>query len=465
MAIALKKRRVVTVNLEPTRGTFVAQTAADAIPTIREPTTFAITPKVVDRSTYRLSLTKYPNTYPGVATCEIVTVVELGGLPTNPKLDYDVPLWADLFRACGFEEVSNAASGAKPRLLYGVSGLTGTDVAGTPIRHGQAVTGNGSSNAGAGIVIGDFYSEDDILCVQETTAPTGTPFPGTGSTWTQTIGGLTRVATGTHDTVANTPDSVVAFRLRSDVNAMETVSMQEWLDGKLLQVKGCAGNAEIQLDHGDMIRAQFTMSGVVRTPTSTGYSDVTAAAFGTPNEAHKVAPTFLGEEVRFFEISSGTPLYYGKNDAAAVVGSISTIRVNTGNQVILRGNAFDPAGVNFAIITSRAPSMTFNPDEVLNSEFPWVHKFVNGTPIRFKAMVGTPGSNTTLGTGAFAGTAQDGNTIDVLAPGIVIDRLGDTDRDGINTWDGSALLTGGDYDTSASGEAPGNDNELTIIHR
>lgn len=455
MAIATKDRRVLLVGTpESPRGTAISLTGAnDAIPTIRSAVP-KLTPFSVERPTLRLSLTKLPDTYPGVAELEIKTIVELGGLPTNPQTDYAMPIWADLMRACGFDELSSVSSGAteKPRLLQNVTSLTG-GTAGSPMRHGEVVTGNGGTIAGAGIVVGDFYAEDDVLCVLETTAPTGTAL----TTWTGATSA--RVATGTRSA-----NSVGAWILQSNVNSSDTATMQLYCDGKRYSGKGFMGNAEFLFDHGDYLRAEFTMRGVARLQTDSppGYGDATINSLGTINEQHKLPAVFLGKEVRFYE-TTASPKGYGRDAAGfanvsgtpTISGAITTIRVNTGNNVTLRPNSFDPNGVSFALITGRAPTGTFNPDEVASADFDWITKFILGNPIRFKAMMGAAGTVTT----------QDGGTVDVIAPGIVISNMGDADREGINTWDGSFKLSGGDYDPSAAGEAPGNDNELTIIYR
>ena len=448
MAIALKKRRVVAVANESTRGTLQSiNPTIDAVPTIRE-LTVTPSPVSIERPTLRLSLTTLPDTYPGVATAEVKFVCELGGLPTNPQTTYAVPVWFDLFRACGFQERSGpnpGPGGGAPRLLHNVTNLTG-GTAGSALRHGETVTGNGGTIAGTGVVMGDFFFEDDVLCVRETTAPTGTAL----TTWTG--GTSSRVATGTRGT-----NVVAALELQSDVNLSECVSIEAYHDGKRWRIKGCMGEVSLLLDYGDMIRAEFTMQGVVN-----AYADVAMPA--TPNEAHKIAPTFLGKEVRFYEISS-TATGYGR-DAAGFVnvsgsptvnGSLTQVRLNTGNNVILRQNALDPSGISFAVITARAPTGTVNPDEVLNTEFDWISKLQAGSPMRFKAMIGTPGTSLQA--------AQDGNTIDLLCPGIVLNQMGDGDRDGVQAWDGAFKITGGDYDPSAAGETPGNDNEFTLIYR
>lgn len=443
MAIATRKRRVVTTIMETTRGTFVAPNPTnDALPTVGEAQIEAFEPLAIDRSILRQSFTRYPDIYPGVATATISYIVELGGNTANPQTDYATPNWADCFRSCGFTEVSNAAGGLKPRLLRNVTSLTG-GVADTPLRHGETVTGNGTAPAGTGVVVGDFFAEDDVLTVQETAAPGGTL-----TTWTGATSG--RIATGNRGA-----NAVVAFRLSSNVNTTETTSQELYLDGKVLQLKGCMGNAEILLDFGNTLRAKFTMQGIVNIVGGV-QQYIDAPLPSTPYELHKVAPTFLGKDVRIYEIGA-TPKFYGRDSAAGtpVVGSISQIRLNTGNQVIARRNAFDAVGITNCLITDRSPTGSFDPDEVLNSEFNWIAKFIAGTPMRFKAMVGAVGTTLT----------QDGNTCDFLAPGIVISQMGDGDRDGINAWNGQFKITGGDYDPSAAGELPGNDSEFTIIHR
>ena len=50
------------------------------------------------------------------------------------------------------------------------------------------------------------------------------------------------------------------------------------------------------------------------------------------------------------------------------------------------------------------------------------------------------------------------------SPGLVFVGMADIDRDNVNVWDASFKLTGGDYDQTALGELPGNDNELIIAH-
>lgn len=101
MAIALKKRRVAVARTEGTRGTAEAVTAAaDGIPMIRD-ATFEITPVEVERPTLRLSLTNYPDIYPGKATVTIRILCEVSGrdsgFPAAP------PPFLRLMNACGYK--------------------------------------------------------------------------------------------------------------------------------------------------------------------------------------------------------------------------------------------------------------------------------------------------------------------------------------------------------------------------
>jgi hypothetical protein len=437
------QRRIVAVQMESTRGTFnTGMTAQNsAVPTIRD-LKVTPTPIRVDRPTLRLSLTSVADIYTNQASAEVSFLMEVGGVPPNAigSGAFVAPIWARILRASGFEEVSTLVSPARsPRIYTGITGLTGANA----LRHGETVNINSVTTPGVGTVVGDFFGEDDVLCIDETTVPVG------GFT---TITGVTSGAVTAGTEVRANNFQPIAFRLRSDLNAMETISCSAWLDGKRWNLKGCMGNVEFLMIHADAFQARVTLRGVV-----SGYIDETIPT--NANEVHYFPPTFLGKDVRVYEIGA-SPKGYGRdsggfanNGGANTVGALNRINMQTGNDVILRENSLDPSGVSFATITDRSPSGSFNPDEVLNTSFDFVSKFVSGAPMRLKAFIGT------------AAAAGDGNTIDLIAPGIVASSLGDADRDNIHTWDLGFDLTGGDYDSTAAGEAPGNDNEFTIIYR
>ena len=458
MAIALKNRRIVTVAPETTRGTFLAPGAGDAIPMVRE-CTFTIEPIVVERPTLRLSLTPYAKIYPGVAKLKISMLMELTGIPGNPQTNYASPVWADLMRACGMFEVSHAGSTSSfssyaatvgsPRIYTGFTGMSGGTNNGTPLRHGETVSVAYATTGGpiAGTVVGDTYFDDDMVVVNESS--------GTAGTGAITITGASSGKATNAGTVVRNANKVVAFRQRSDVNLMETVSMEVYLDGKRVQGRGMMGSFDLQMTHGDATKARFEMTGIEHS-----YGD--QAMLTSPNEQHNVPPTFLGKDIRLSYWDGANTRVYGKDTAGALsLGAINALSIGPGNGVILRENSFDSAGFSFALITSRAGTGRFNPDEVLSGSpdnYDFINRFVAGQTFRLRAFLGSKQGDG----GTFP---NDGNSFDVIAPGLVFSGMADQDRDGINVWDAQFALSGGDYDATAAGELPGNDNEFTLIYR
>jgi len=98
---------------------------------------------------------------------------------------------------------------------------------------------------------------------------------------------------------------------------------------------------------------------------------------------------------------------------------------------------------------------------VLNSNFDLMSRFLSGTPIRLRTTVSGPGSTTP----DYASAATNNqNTFVFIASGLVFDGLQDSDRDNTHAFDATFKITGGDYNTTALEEAPGNDNEFVIVH-
>lgn len=457
MAISLSKRRIVAAVLEAQsgvagiidRGFFRAPNiAADAIPTIREAKITRFEPVSVERPVLRQSLTGMPDIYPGQAIAEITFVAEIGGVPNNAAGSATLasPNWTDLMRACGYVEVSAQGSPATPLgapvtrnpRIYSFASQSGGS--GSALRHGELATVDYATSGDIGpantFVVGDTFTDDDLICIDEpagSVAGTGALNSITGSTSGRACATLVR------DTTV-----VVALKLQSDLNLMETISLECYLDGKRLRLKGCMGNFEFRMVHGDVLHAEFKFLGIVES-----YGD--QAMPTNANESHYLPPTFLGKDVRFRKID-GSKTYGKDTGAGTLVGALNNIRMSSGNTLVMRENSLSASGFSFAYITDRKPGGSFNPDEVSEAEFSFVNAFINGETLRAKAMIG-------------ANTTGDGNSIDLIAPGLVFSGLADGDRDGLNIFDASFDLTGGDYDSSATTEIPGTDNEFTLIYR
>lgn len=440
MAIALKKRRVVTAKVEATRGTAETPVASsDAIPMIRD-ATFEITPVEVERPTLRLSLTDYPDIYPGKATVRARILVEVAGrdsgFPTSP------PNWTRLLRGCGMRFADAAAN----IFAYKVTALT-TDNG--PLRHGEVVAGTALAGSG-NTALGDNFSHDGGVLGTVFVSEGATPGTGAGTITSQRGASETVFTVTTRST-----NKCVAWVPYSDVNLQTTVSIGMYLDGKLCALKGAMGNVEYQFNHGDSCLAQFDMQGVL-----VSYSDVALPT--NAFEGHKVPPTFLGAKLVMsspVNNPSATNRYgTGGTASFGVTGGLNQVRLSSGNNVILQPNSLDPDGINYALITSRKPAGSFNPTEVQSAtEFDFISRFVAGTPARMKLIMGAV-SNTDPNT-------ADQNSFDWILPGVVFSGMSDTDRDGINVWDASFEMSGGDYDTTALGESPGQDNEFILVHR
>lgn len=444
MALALTRRRLLGIRLETTPGTANVPNLTSSIdntPLLRD-AKMSTEPISVERPTLRLTQTPIGDIYPGVSLGTLTASFELCSHSTysGDAVNGSRPNLTRWLQACGFIAFSESAN----LFPYKITTL-GTDNG--PLRHLEGIT-TGATTGWR--VYGDTYADDGVVYASETTGSAGATFTGATS--------------GTVFNVTTRGTKVFGWSNTSDINGqlgagLATASVSLYDDGKLWALKGAAGNIEFDFPHGGAVLANVTLRGVVA-----GYID---SALPVPLDQHKYPPTFLGARVtlRFPNNTPTSVQKYGVGGGVGgtTTGALNSIKIRSGNDVVLHENSMDPFGVNYAIITGRKPTGTFNPDEVLESEFSFFNSFLIGRPLRARVqVVGPP----TPGSVAFDNPATfNQNAYDFIVPGVVLDQLGDGDRDGINVWDGSFKLTGGDYDQTAAGEAPGNDNELTIINR
>lgn len=444
-------RRVVAVAVESAaQGTAVLPVAStDAIPMIRSA---KVTPTAirVDRPTMRLSLSDLGDISPGKATVEVQFEFELtannqyvagaaGSVTAAMR-----PIATRVFQACGYNFVAETAF----MYAYALTSIAGT----APMRHRDVISGNAASMSGT--VFGDTYGDDGQIFVdQALSATTGTtPFTTTGGSATTAVVG----ARNTTEIFGWEPTSV---QPDGAGGGHRSITLAVWLDGKRAQIKGCMGNVEFVFAHGDAVICRATMRGVL-----VDYIDEVIPT--NANEGHKYPPTFLGSRLTLREgVNAPTAVNrYGSGGTAGggITGALNRMSLNTGNEIVLRENSMDPNGINYATISDREPGGSFNPDEVLNNtQFNLISRFLSGTPLRLRATVSGPGSTTVN----YADPATNNqNTFAFIASGVVFDGMQDADRDGTHIFDATFKITGGDYDTSALGETPGNDNEFAIVH-
>lgn len=456
------ERRLVGVKVEnigvayQAQGTHNDPTAADVIPSLR---TAKVRPASIrtDRPTLRLSLSDLGDIAPGKALVDIDFSFELHadsryapGAPSNTWRG----MFARVMQGAGYRFWSEAQG----IYAYGITGAASPDNG--ALRHQEIVVGTGVVAGDAWRVMGDAYSDDGMLFVDH--GATGT---FTGASFSSARGAaetafpvgarnVTEVFAWSPESGAPDPSSASFF------NGMQTLSLTAWLDGKRLRAKGCMGNVEFQFNHGDAIVVSCSFRGVL--------VDYVDSALPTgPNDLHKYPPTFLGSRLTVRQaVNAPTDANrYGTDGVTSPslqrTGALNKMRLSTGNEVVARESSIDPNGIDFARIVDRSPVGSFNPDDVNNSQFNFVQRFVNGVPHRLRCVVNGPGASVPV----FDNPATNNqNSFAFIAPGIVYSGLQDGERDRIHVLDASFDLTGGDYDTSASGELPGNDNEFVILH-
>lgn len=449
MAFASASRQLVGVVKENFQGTQVAPGAPDVLPLLRS---VKVTPKPVriDRPTLRLTMSDLADISPGQAIVDVEFTYELhasGNYAAGAGVTSSMrPYFTRPFQACGYQ-FTNEQTSQQGLYAYALTSIAGS----LPLFNGETVTG--STTAGSGnTVFGDTYGDDGIVIVDHgATALAGTTFTGATSLAAATVG-----ARNVTEVFGWTPNSTIPNAVSGAGQA--TLSVTVWKDGKKLQVKGCMGNTEFLFNHGDAVLCRTTMTGVF-----ISYAD--SALPTNPNESHKYPPTFLGSRLTLRQTtnSPGAANRYGTGgqSSGAITGGLNRMSITTGNTVVARENSMDPNGVNFATITDREPGGSFNPDEVASADFDFISRFVSGTPLRMRCIVSGPGSSVPVYNDP---STHNQNSYMFSAPGLVFDGMADAERDGINVFDASFKLTGGDYDPSAAGELPGNDNELIIAH-
>lgn len=400
----LIERRQVLLKLEAVPGTAETIAAADNLPRTRN---IKISPASlqVDRPTNRATLTNFPKLSPGQITHEVTFQVEMGGLPGNPQTTFAEPNWSKALRACAFTH-------------QGARELTIGAITGGPFRHGELVTQT-TSNA-TGTVVGDTFTPTPALFL---TVVSGSFTTTAGHILTGGTSGATTAAPSVVS--ANTYNT---WKLTSDVLGMASATIEARVDGKILKLRGCRGTVEWQMQHGDIVLMSFTFRG-----SQVSYID--GAVFTTGlQDSQFTPPAFFNPT---FTLSDGT--------VTAASGNITTINYALNNAIVNRENSISTSGdgIDQIYITDRAPTGSFNPEEVINTVYNFMAAYKSGLAQRLRLIVG--------------GTS--GNRFHFLTPGLLFTGLGDADRDGIMNWDGSFDITGGEYGSGLAGS----DNEIVVI--
>jgi hypothetical protein len=190
--------------------------------------------------------------------------------------------------------------------------------------------------------------------------------------------------------------------------------MTMWRDGKKISGKGMRGTLRFEHTHGDKVMITCTFRGVFQAEVDEALPSQTFSQIRPVpwiNTAARIQDDTLGMDETNQDFI------------------LNTITLDQGNEVVVRENTNTPGGYQTARIVDRDPSISFNPDEVLDATFPFVDNFRNGKIMQIEWLVGSVAGNQWL----FRG------------PGLVCNALSDGERDTVDIYDITAQLSGGEY--------------------
>ncbi len=257
------------------------------------------------------------------------------------------------------------------------------------------------------------------------------PDPTTG-TFTFRILNGTPPATGTFTSISPVAgDNFIYTTPAPILSVLPTVSLGMVQDGRLITLRSARGNVTFSGELGQPMFMDFEMSGVFQAVVDGLAFDVTSTSRVPP--VLTAATTGIGSDDTDYDTFT-----------EEFNPCISTMALNFGNTVSPRRCMNDASGIaNFAI-TSRAPTLTFDPELVAEAVFPWVGDFTGSIAFRFQHYWG----------------ALTDNGFALWAPGCqtVTESIGD--RDGIATSEITANLSG-----KLAGGGDGVRREVVFIHK
>ena len=421
MADILLRKRQLALRPETTKGTY--ETALDTDGTAVTHANFNLvnpswTPGnlLFDRNIRHATLSPFPQFSPGVATITLTHSVEITGHSdsTSDTYENEAPI-GPLLTACGFESV----------IVNKIKINSWTT--GSAFEHGETVTG-GTSGATATIV-GDV---SETFTTHLATAGDTRMFIDESSV-SGTFQGENLI--GTDSGVIAVGDagefgSHQGWQLSSDDATVDTLSGVYYEDGVRIKFKGARGNVVFNFEHGKPPIATFTWTAIIH--------DIVDGALLTSTLIKDLTPpAVLGIDFRTTVTPGTTDIFQPTFNAMAV---------DMGMEVVLREDSSDADGYTYATIVGRAPTLTINPDKVVELNNANLHdEFHNGTNSHIQFIVGT--------------TAL--NIWEFRIPSGQITGLSDSDRDAVSSWDVTYALNGGIQSSLQIGA----DSEITIVNR
>lgn len=154
---------------------------------------------------------------------------------------------------------------------------------------------------------------------------------------------------------------------------VKTATLGAYINGKLMIIRGAMGTYVMTFPTGRKITMEFTFTGIYVEPTDTAI----------------ITPTYITTTPLNFKAASACTFNSIKLD-------VEQITIAANNEVVLLEDPEDASGYGHAIITSRRPTITANPQSVLVATQNRHNIWTTSTPYAVQITLDGP-TNSTLG--------------------------------------------------------------------
>lgn len=366
MATIFYPARQIAAVVESSEGT---QTAAgsvavtDLIQTL-DPQ-IQLTPNRFERPLARRGFGTVPSHY-AKGTGRLTFGVELAGSTDNASAlttiaSGGLPRWSRLLEACGSvaKEVGSLGAGA---------------ITSGPIQHGETL--DGASSVPTAVALGYSYTGDNPVTIELASGA----FTG-GETITGSVSGASFTQAGSGVLLGNVLAGY-AWHPKSVESSNKTLTFHFNIGGQRFQLYGARGTCSFSFNVHDRVIANFTFDGIFdEVDASAALSETGATAFKA-----MLPPAFVAAA------STLTPRGADGTYGTAISGADlcwDSATFDLGVSTVMRKCANGTDGYIAAVITGRAPTFSFNPDDPGVSSYAYIQKLMEGTQARGYLQWGT----------------------------------------------------------------------------
>ena len=191
---------------------------------------------------------------------------------------------------------------------------------------------------------------------------------GTLSFWTELTG--VGSGAGNHATLLLGCGMTAAANTYSlDATANQTLTLAGYFDGRLKKLTGAMGNVVFTFKNGEPCKAEWTFSGVWNAPID--------SALVSPTYPTIVPPRSVSTAV----LIGGTQYYFPE------------LKLDIGNNVIMREDISATGGYRCAWITNRLPKVTVAPEALALATKDWYAAYLASTQYALSVVLGSVAGN------------------------------------------------------------------------